>query len=299
KTGGFQRAGYLIPSDVKASGFTFSDAPIPLDRRDVGERVVDQVNYLLMDRRASMMEWFDRMAVFGPMIKQALAEEKVPEDLVYLCALVSDMLPNAATRSGGVGWWALGSGRSRNSSAPQWVTTNDWDDRRDPVISTKIAGRTLRGLLQKNGNNDWLLTIAAFLDGPDAVDTIVKKSPGFFFWDLVMPSYSEQVIPRLVALKLIETHRDFYAVDVPKLSPLDYDCLDQLKLAKDLPLHVVAKWCATNPRSMWELNPGVDPSSGVFPKADKRSPNGFPLRVPKGKGPLVQRMLTNEGYMSK
>ncbi len=298
--GSYSRAHYIFPPQVKEKGFKFAGVPIPLDRREVAERVVDQINYLLMDRRAGMMQMFDRMAVYGPMMKKILLDDKVPPDLIYLSALLSNLFPNATTRSGGVGWWALGSLKQKSgSSAGQWIVTNDWDDRRDPVLSTRIASTIMQGLRKRNRHTDWLLAIAAFVDGADAIDAVADKARGFAYWDMVMPPYSDVLIPRLIALKLIDTHRKFYGVDVPPLHPLQYDFLDRLKLVKDLPLHVAAKWCGTNPRSIWELNPGVDPSSGVLPKADKRSPSGFPLRVPKGKGTTVRRMLTRNGYLSK
>ena len=114
-----------------------------------------------------------------------------------------------------------------------------------------------------------------------------------------MPPYSDAAIPRLVALKLIDTHKEYYAVAVPPIHALSYDYLHQLKLSKDLPLHVVAKWCGTNPRAIWELNPGVDPSTGLLPKADKRRPSGYPLRVPKGMGKKVRDRLVKEGYLRR
>ncbi|MDQ7782914.1 MAG: transglycosylase SLT domain-containing protein [Desulfomonilaceae bacterium] len=298
--GSYSRAHYVFPPQVKEKGLKFAGVPIPLDRRDVAERVVDQINYLLMDRRAGTMQVFDRMAVYGPMMKKILHDEKIPADLIYLSALVSSLLPNATTRSGGVGWWALGSANQKSGpSAGQWVSTNDWDDRRDPVLSTRIASTIMQGLRKRYSNADWLLVAAAFVDGADTIDAVAKKAPGFSYWDMVMPPYSEILVPRLVALKIIDTHRQFYGVDIRPMSPLQYDFLDRLKLEKDLPLHVVAKWCRTNPRALWEINPGVDPSSGVLPKPDKRSPSGFPLRVPKGNGKTVRMMLQRDGYLSK
>ncbi len=38
----------------------------PLDRQEVSSRICEQINYLLMDRRAGLMEWFDRMALHAP-----------------------------------------------------------------------------------------------------------------------------------------------------------------------------------------------------------------------------------------
>ena len=299
KAGGYTRAHYVLPADIKANGISFAGSRIPLNRPDVADRVVDQMNYLLMDRRSGMMEWFDRMAVSGPMIRRTIENEKLPADFVYLAALLSDLMPNATTRSGGAGWWALGGGAQKKNSPAAWLSTTDWDDRRDPVLSTRIACTLLQGLHQKIQGADWLTTIAAFVDGADRIEKIIQKSPGFSYWDLVMPPYSDVLISRLVALKIINTHRAFYGVEVPPLSPQSYDYLGRVKLAKDLPLHVMAKWCGTNGRALWELNPGVDPSNGILPKADKRSPEGYPLRVPKGMGEKVKKLLSREGYLAK
>jgi len=294
----YNRANYILPPEVLKQGFSFAEVGIPFDRHDVSTRVAEQVNYLLMDRRATMMQWFDRIAVYGPMMKKALGEQGAPADLIYLAALLSDMVPNARTKTGGVGWWALGSLKDKkNSSASGWVVTNDWDDRRDPVLSTRIAATVLQGLLRKDRKTNWLLAICAFVDGADKIDAVADKASGFSFWDMALPSYSEVIIPRLVALKMIDSHRAFYGVHIPPLPPLAFDHLDKLKLAKDLPLHVVAKWSATNARSIWELNPGVDPSTGVLPKPDRRSPSGFPLRVPEGMGPKVRQLLVQQGYL--
>lgn len=297
---GYSRANYVLPPDIQKQGLTFAGVRIPIDRPEVSTRIVDQINYLLMDRRAGMMEWFDRMAVYGPMIRKVLGEEQVPEDMLYLAALLSDLLPNFKNRSGGVGWWTLGSLKDKKDpSAVTWVVTNDWDDRRDPILSTRIACTMLQSLLRRKPGTDWLLAICAFVDGADNIDSIVSKGQGFSYWDMVMPSYSEVLIPRLIALKLIDTHRGFYGVEVPPLPALSFDFLDRLKLLKDLPLHIVAKWSGTNPRAIWELNPGVDPSTGILPKADKRSPLGFPLRVPKGMEGKVRQRLVGEGYIAK
>ncbi|MGB6067776.1 MAG: transglycosylase SLT domain-containing protein [Desulfomonilaceae bacterium] len=296
---GYSRANYILPPDVQKQGVTFAGVRIPIDRHEVSSRVVDQINYLLMDRRAIMMGWFDRMGLYGPMIRQVLTEQKVPSDLIYLAAVLSDLLPNFRNRAGGVGWWALGSIKSKkDSSSGQWIVTDDWDDRRDPTLSTRIASTILQGILRRKSGSDWLLTICAFVDGADNIDVIMSKAKGFSYWDMVMPSYSEVIIPRLVALKIIDTHKSFYGVAVPPLPPLSHDFLGRLKLLKDLPLYVVANWCNTNARAIWELNPGVDPSTGVLPKADKRSPLGFPLRVPKGLGRKVKRSLMHEGYLA-
>lgn len=298
-TGSYSRGSYILPPNVQKQGFTFAGVRIPLDRQEVHLRTLDQLNYLLMDRRALVMEWFDRIAVYGPTIKKTLADESVPEDLIYLAVVVSDLLPTSRTRMGGMGWWSLMTlkekkGRPQN----QWTSSNEWDDRRDPVLSTRIACGILKKLVQRNNNTDWLMAMCGYADGTDKIDEVLKKTPKFSYWDLVLPSYSEALIPRLIALKIIDTHRSFYTVDVAPLPGLAYDYLDRVKLVKDLPLSLVAKWCGITARAIWEFNPGVDPSSGFLPKANKRYPSGFPLRVPKGAGPKVRQLLISEGFLA-
>lgn len=298
-TGSYSRGSYVLPHNVQNQGFTFAGVRIPLDRQEVHLRTLDQLNYLLMDRRALVMEWFDRIAVYGPTIKKTLADESVPEDLIYLAVVVSDLLPTSRTRMGGVGWWSLMTLKEKRAQPQnQWTSSNEWDDRRDPVLSTRIACGILKKLVQRNNNTDWLMAMCAYADGTDKIDEVLKKTPKFSYWDLVLPSYSEALIPRLIALKIINTHRSFYTVDVAPMPGLAYDHLDRVKLVKDLPLSLVAKWCGITARAIWEFNPGVDPSSGFLPKANKRYPAGFPLRVPKGAGPKVRQLLISEGFLA-
>lgn len=297
---GAGRGGYLLPPNLIKEGLFFAESRIPLERPDVHERIVEQLNYLLMDRRASVTEWFNLCVLYGPIITESLKKEKLPLDLVYLSMLLSQFDPNHKTRSGGLGWWALGSSReSSGKTGIPWILASDWDDRRDPEISTQMAAEIFNGLRNKNPKDDWLFLISAFIDGSDKIDPIVKKSHGFSFWDVVTPPSSDSLIPRLVALKIIHSNRKFYCVTVNQSQPLAYDDLERPKLAKDLPLAVVAKWTGAIPRNIWLLNPGVSPASGFLPRADKRSPGGFPLRIPKGTQSVVRKMLQTEGYLNK
>jgi len=296
---GYSRSHYVLPPEVRKAGISFAGVKISLERKDVSERVAEQVNYLLMDRRAGMMEWFDRMEMYGPIIRKVLAEEKMPADLIYMVALLSDLLPNTKTKTGGVGWWTLGSVKDKSMpQTVQWLVTNEWDDRRDPVLSTRIACTMFQWLLSRKETNGWLMAICAFVDGTEPLDAAVKKASGFSYWDLLLPPRSDVFVPRLIALKIIDSHREFYAVNVSSPPPVSFDFFERLKLLKDLPLYVVAQWCGTTPRQIWELNPGVNPATGVLPQPDRRNPVGFPLRVPKGMGEKVRKLLAKEGYLS-
>lgn len=292
--------GHVLPPNIIKEGVNFANSRIPIERPDVQERIVEQLNYLLMDRHASMGEWFNRFVLYGPILVESLRKDNMPTDLIYLSILLSEFDPDHKTRSGGLGWWALGPSRDGSTkNAVPWVSTNDWDDRRDPEISTHLTAQMVQTLQNKNPKQDWLLLISAFIDGSDKIDPLVNKAPGFSFWDLVMPPSSDSLIPRLIALKIIHQHRNFYCITLTQTKPLAFDNLDRVKLSKDLPLALVAKWTGEIPRNLWGLNPGVDLMSGILPKADKRVPNGYPLRVPYGTGPKVKNLLETEGYLPK
>lgn len=293
---GYVQSRYVLPPHVVKQGCTFAGSKVPLNQKEAMLRVQEQVNLLLMDRRFQTMDTLDRLVVYGPTLRAVLEDEKIPEDLVYFAAILSGLVPTITARNGGIGIWAI-PGNKRNQGSG-YTATSDWDDRKDPVISTRLAATILKGLLRTNYQNDWFLALSAYVDGTEAVDRVVNKAPGFSFWDLVMPPSSEVLIPRVVALKVIDTHKEFYGISVVPLAHLTYEYLDRIKLEKDLPLHVVAHWCGVNPRLVWELNPGVDPLSGILPKADKTFPQGLPLRVPQGMRQKVTHLLAKEGYVS-
>jgi membrane-bound lytic murein transglycosylase D len=271
---------------------------VPLERSDVALRVSQQINYLLMDRRAVMLKWFDRIQMYGPLIRRSLERESAPVDMIYLACILSGMNPTARSRSGGVGWWALGSDHASTTRGKgEWLRTDNWDDRRDPEISTRIAANILKNQKSKGKVKTWILAVCAFLDGEKAMRKALKRVDGFGYWDIVTPTYSELAVPRLIALKIIHTHRRFYAVDTPFDGNFKIESLGRVKLKKDLPLHVIASWIRANPRYIWTMNPGVSPSTGVFPKADRRRSSGYPLRAPAGFGKRVMARIKAEKYM--
>jgi membrane-bound lytic murein transglycosylase D len=294
----YTHSNYQPPPELLKSGFSFAGQSVPLQRKDVRDRIVEQLNYLLMDRRAGVMDWFDRLGEFGPMIGAVLRREGVPEDFVYMAAVLSELTPTAQSRTGGLGWWSLGSVKEKNAPANcKWETGNRWDDRRDPELATRIACARLLWLKQKLQTSDWFLAASAFIDGSEALEPVCKKAPDSSFWDVTAPLRSEIIIPRSIALKMIDLQRDMYGVNVPMRDALTYDLLEGLKLKKEFPLRFLASWLRTNGRSIWELNPGVDPAAGVLGKSEGANGGAAFLRLPKGTGPKIRKLLVQEGYL--
>lgn len=284
---------YHIPPEIKKGDLVFAGSRIPLERHEVKARIEEQINYLLMDRRATLLETLERISSIGPLISGTLSEEKLPGDLFYVCATLSDLSATSKTKSGGYGWWNLGSAKNNGQS---WAASNEWDDRRDPVISTRLASGIFNQIRAKNPKFDWLFSIAAYVDGADKIEQIVKKNPGFGFWDVLAPTFSEAIIPRMIALKIISDNRKFFDVETPRVPTVSFDVVDKQKMSRDLPLRSLSQWTGQTPRELWELNPGVDPAFGAFLKFDRRYPHATFIRVPKGLGRKVKESLDSEGY---
>lgn len=294
----YLHSNYVPPDELIKSGFTFAGQRVPLQRADVRDRVIEQLNYLLMDRRAGVMEWLDRLAVYGPVLRTALKQRNVPDDFVFLAAVLSELSPTAQSRTGGVGWWSLGSVKEKNPPVDcKWEAGASWDDRRDPEISTRIAAARFVWLKTKLQTNDWFLAAGAFIDGSEALEPLCKKAPGSPFWDIAAPLRAEILVPRSIALKIIDLHRDAYGVTIPKRDPLSYDILEGLRFKKEFPLRLIASWLKVDGRAVWEFNPGTAPASGVLGKTETEKDPGVFLRLPKGTAPKIRKLLVQEGYL--
>jgi membrane-bound lytic murein transglycosylase D len=294
----YRHSNYIPPPDLVTSGFSFADQRVPLRRKSVSDRVVEQLNYLLMDRRAGVMDWFDRLAEYGPMLRAVLRREGAPEDFVYLAAVLSDLTPTAQSKTGGLGWWSLGSVKEPSvPAACKWSSSAGWDDRRDPEASTRIAAARFVWLKSKLGSPDWLVAASAFIDGSEAVAPCLRNATEAPFWDLTLPLRAEILVVRSIALKIADERREAYGINVAKREPLSCDLVDGLRLKKEFPLRHAASWLRSTGRAIWGLNPGVDPVTGVLGKSDRGDGRGPFLRVPKGMGPKTHKLLVREGYI--
>ncbi len=296
---GFSKSHYVIPPQVVSRGLMFGSEKIPLNKAEPAQRIVEQINFYLMDRRSGLLEMFDRMDTYGPLVSGVISEEQMPADIIYLAAALSDMNPTAKTKTGGVGLWSLNAARDKREASNGIVINSEWDDRRDPVISTRIAANTLRSIRKKAEAWDLLLTMCAFVDGAEKIEAASSKAKGFGYWDLVLPHFSEVLIPKILALKIIHTNKEFYGIDTLRKPAVAFDQIDKLTLTKDLPLHVVADWISIPPKLLWELNPGVDPGFGKLSSNDKKSPSANFLRIPKSSENKVKQMLVKDGYVSR
>jgi len=309
-------ARYSLPSAVGKSAMAFANASVPAGRRDVHERLVKEINYLLFDRRSKVIFWLARADALRPVMGPILRKYDLPPEFLYLAAIESSYNSRALSSAGAYGYWQFIKATAlcgpKGCDQYDWkMKITDWkDERADLVNSTHAAARylawlnrvkkvSINGKPERDGFNDWLLTAAAYNAGPTRVTQRLSQFGADSYWDVPLPPETERYVPRWIALSLISKHRDFYGVQVPRQSHVPFDTVDKLRLRKDLSVTAMARLLDRTPREIWALNTQVPPEKGVFPARSGRAAIEHTIHVPKGTRQKFLAQLAAHGYTKK
>jgi membrane-bound lytic murein transglycosylase D len=307
---------YGLPPQVERSGLVIAKAHVPIHRKDVRERILKELNYLLQDRRSRVLLWLAKSDSLRPVIAPILRKYDVPDEFIYLAAIESSYNSRSLSSAGAYGYWQFI--KSTALCGPQGCDQYDWrmsinnwkDERADLVHSTHSAARylawlnrvkkiSLNGQPEREGFNDWLLTAAAYNAGPTRVTERLNAYRASSYWDVSLPVETERYVPRWIAVWLISKHRDFYGVRPPSHETMAFDTLEKVKLQKDLSFSTMAGLIESTPRVIWSLNTQIPPEKALFPARSGRKPIEHTIHVPKGKGRQLLAQLAAHGYTKK
>lgn len=252
---------------------------LPLEMNDA---VLSYINYFSGERgRATLLAGLRRAGRYKPLISRILADEGVPQELIYLAQAESGFLPRARSHKAAVGMWQFVQARGREYGLTQTRWT---DDRLDPEKATRSAARHLRDLYDKFG--DWYLAIAAYNCGDGCVERAVERTGFADFWELrsrnAVPRETTNYVPIIIAMTLMHKNAQDYGLEnIATDPPLQWETVE-IESATHLALIADA---ADRPVSeIRELNPAL--LSNV-------APPGYPVHVPAGtKTPLLAALST-------
>jgi peptidoglycan lytic transglycosylase D len=307
---------YGFPPRIEKTGLVFASKSVPIHRRDVRNRILKELNYLLQDRRSRVLLWLSRADSLKPVIAPILRKYGVPPEFLYLAAIESSYNSRALSSAGAFGYWQFI--KSTAQCGPAGCDQYDWkmhitkwmDDRADLVHSTHSAAKYLAWMnrvkkvsigetAERQGFHDWLLTAAAYNAGPTRIIQRLSSFRAHSYWDVPLPIETEKYVPRWIAIGLISHHRDFYGVQIPSRPKVAFDVVEKVRLEKDLSFVAMARLLEITPRTVWALNTRIFPEKGVFPARSGRTVITHTIRVPKGARNRFLAQLVAHGYIKK
>lgn len=242
-------------------------------RIDVNDRVLEKIAFFQKNNQRIFRTWMRRLGTYGPLIRQTLRDEGLPEDLLFLSMIESGFNTKAYSRARAVGMWQFVShtGRLYGLRRDTWI-----DERRDPEKATHAAARHMRHLYNIFG--DWQLVISAYNCGQGRLQRAMRTDGTHDFWEMdSLPRETRNHLPKFMAVLLMSRDPEFFGVhNLVSDEPLAFDLV---QVADPIDLRLAAQCAGTTYERMRTLNPEL--RLGYSPPVPNRKT--YALRVPIGK----------------
>jgi membrane-bound lytic murein transglycosylase D len=229
--------------------------------------------------RKTLLAGFRRSGRYRALIQRILAEEGVPQELIYLAQAESGFLPRAVSNKQAVGMWQF---IGETGATYQLKRSSVFDERLDPEKATRAAARFLKFLHERYG--DWYLAMAAYNCGAGAVDRAVERTGYADYWELLrrhsLPRETANYVPIILAMTIIAKNPQDYGLDAIGMdSTLEYD---SIRLTAATHLDLIADATLQPISVIRDLNPSL---------LVRIAPTGFQVHVPKGMASATQDAL--------
>ncbi|MGP8253492.1 MAG: transglycosylase SLT domain-containing protein [Terracidiphilus sp.] len=193
---------------------TKSDLPLVMN-----DYIAAYINFFAYTQRGhnTLLHSFERAGRYKAMIQRVLADEGVPQDLIYLAVAESGFQPRAMNpRSRAGGMWQFMPRGNYGLERNQYV-----DERFDPEKSTRAYARYMKYIYDQLG--DWYLAMAAYDHGAGNIQREVQRTGYADFWELYkrheLPTETANYVPEILAAIIIANHPTQYGFDEVTLDP--------------------------------------------------------------------------------
>jgi membrane-bound lytic murein transglycosylase D len=244
---------FPVDPNVKAQAIqelktTQSDLPLVIN-----DPVAGFISYFSLKGRGTLIRALERAGRYRDMISTVLAEEKVPQDLIYQAVAESAFQPQIVNgRSGAGGMWQF------MPYAGYGLTRNGWyDERFDPQKSTRAYARYIKTLYEQLG--DWYLAMAAYDWGPGNVQRAVERTGYADFWELyrrnALPLETKNYVPIIIAAAIMAKNPQQYGLQ--SLSPDPPLVTDIVTTNYSVDLRLVSDVVGAPLQEVADLNPSL------------------------------------------
>jgi membrane-bound lytic murein transglycosylase D len=229
---------------------TQSDLPLV-----VNDYVTSYINYFSNTTKGhnTIKHALERAGHYRQMISKVLAEEGVPQDLIYQAVAESGFQPRAVNRrSGAGGMWQFMPHGNYGLVRNMWV-----DERFDPIQSTRAYARYIKMLHDQFG--DWYLAMAAYDWGAGNVQRAVQRTGYADFWEMyrrnVLPQETKNYVPIILAATIMAKNPAQYGLsDMTPDLPL---VVDTVTVDSSIDLRLVADLVGSTVEELESLNPSL------------------------------------------
>ncbi len=230
---------------------TQSDLPLVIN-----DAVASYISYFSSTSKGhgTIVASLRRAGRYKEMIQRILAEEGVPQDLIYQAVAESGFQPQIVNaRSGAAGMWQF-----MPFNGAYGLERNGWvDERFDPEKATHAYAREIK----KNYNQlgDWLLAMAAYDWGAGNVQRAVQRTGYADFWELYrrnnLPQETKNYVPIILAAAIMAKNPAQYGLtDVRPDPPV---LIDTVTTHSAVDLHLVSDIVNAPLEELAGLNPGL------------------------------------------
>ncbi|WXL27579.1 LysM peptidoglycan-binding domain-containing protein [Ectopseudomonas mendocina] len=186
-------------------------------------------------------------------IVERLEQHNMPTELALLPMIESAYNPMAYSRAHAVGLWQFIPSTGRNFNLRQ---TNWYDGRRDVTASTQAAIDYL-SRLKEMFNGDWLLALAAYNAGEGRVSRAIERNEKLGlptdYWNLSLPTETQNYVPKLLALSQVIMTPQAYGVSLAPIANEPY--FEKVAFNQRMDLARVAKITNLDETELELLNP--------------------------------------------
>ncbi len=254
---------------------TVSDLPLVIN-----DPVAGYISYFSSKGRGTLIRSLERAGRYQAMIATVLAEEKVPQDLIYQAVAESGFQPQAQNgRTGAGGMWQF------MPYGTYGLTRNGWyDERFDPEKSTHAYARYMKVLYAQLG--DWYLAMAAYDWGPGNVQKAVQRTGYADFWELyrrnALPQETKNYVPIIIAAAIMAKNPEQYGLQ--SVTPNPPLLKDTVTIDYGVDLHLVSDLVGAPVQEIADLNPSLL-------RMSTPGDEPFELHLPAGTRDLYQKRI--------
>ena len=258
----------------------FFDIPVTYNKE-----VQSWIKYYQTTGKEWLRNRLERSDIYLPMMKKALEQKGLPQDLAYISMIESGFSAHAVSTADAVGYWQFIESTARRYNLQiEW-----WIDERQDFMKSTLAAASYLGDLYKMFDS-WYLTASAYNMGEGRLNRLIKKYETRDFWKLsVKPDFPEETkhyIPKMLAVLLISKAPKLYGFyNLQPMNPYQYE---YIHVPGGTDLYSLADHLGVDKSRLEKLNPEL--KMGFIP--------GFvqshKIRIPKGTIQLVSQYIRNQ-----